>query len=279
MRSMLDKGISSLSRAAALAGMSRHAIYYKPSRQHIRRLRSDENETREMVRRVALEHPTYGFRRVWAVLRMQEGLFISRKRVHRMLAEESLLKEAHFPRPRLPQTGNLSSGLPNSRWFTDLTYLDTTDCGPVPFMPIEDSCTRKIVGHELMRSCGAADALAVLERTVMSIFPEGRAPGLALKTDGGPQYRAEKFREGARCLGIRLENTRKRRPEDNGMQESFNGHFKADYMWVREPATFAETVRTVDEAVFDYNNRRPHSSLNYLTPVEYERRIISEVKT
>jgi putative transposase len=63
------------------------------------------------------------------------------------------------------------------------------------------------------------------------------------------------------------------------MQESFNGHFKADYMWVREPATFAETTRIVDEAVFDYNNRRPHSSLNYLTPVEYERRITNGVRT
>ncbi len=103
--------------------------------------------------------------------------------------------------------------------------------------------------------------------------------GSNVKTDGGPQFRAEKFRNGARMMCIRLENTRKRRPEDNGMQESFNGHFKADYMWVREPATFAGTVRIVDEAVFDYNNRRPHSSLNYLTPVEYERRIMNEVRT
>jgi putative transposase len=262
-----------------MSGISRHALYYEHTGQRVRRLRSDEYETREIVRKVALEHPTYGFRRVWAVLRMQEGLFISRKRVYRMLAEESLLKEAHFPRPRLPQTGNLSSELPNTRWFTDLTYLDTTDCGPVPFMPIEDSCTRKIVGYELMRSCGASDALALLERTVLSIFPDGRGPGLALKTDGGPQFRAEKFRNGARLMCIRLENTRKHRPEDNGTMESFNGHFKADYMWVREPVTFGETKRIVDEAVFDYNNRRPHSSLNYLTPVEYEKRVANEVRS
>ncbi len=86
------------------------------------------------------------------------------------------------------------------------------DCGPVPFMPIEDSCTRKVVGYELMRSCGASDALALLESTIMSPFPDGRAPGLALKTDGVPQFRAEKFRNVARVLGISLENTRKRTP-------------------------------------------------------------------
>ena len=273
MKSMLDRGMSSIARATALAGLSRHALHYKPSGQRARRLRRDEYETREIARNVALEHPAYSYRRVWAVLRMQEGLFISRKRVHRMLAEESLLKEAHFPRPRLPTTGNLSADVPNSRWFTDLTYLDTTDCGPVPLMPIQDACTRKVVGHELMRSCSASDALALLERTVMSIFPEDRAPRLALKTDSGPR-----FRNGARMMCIRLENTRKRTPEDNGVIESFNGHFKADYIWVMEPTTFAETERIVDEAVFDYNNRRPHSSLNYLTPAESERRLANGVR-
>jgi transposase InsO family protein len=132
---------------------------------------------------------------------------------------------------------------------------------------------RKVGGHELLRSCGAAEALSVVERAVLARFPKtGRAPGLTLKTDGGAQFVAHRFQEGCRTIGISLMATRKRRPEDNGMMESWNGHFKQDYLWIREPVTFLETRQVVDEGVVDYNTQRPHSSLEYLTPSEYAER-------
>ncbi|EQD74026.1 Integrase, catalytic core domain protein, partial [mine drainage metagenome] len=66
--------------------------------------------------------------------------------------------------------------------------------------------------------------------------------------------------------------TRKRRPEDNGMMESWNGHFKQDYLWIQGPMTFLETRQIVDEGVVGYNTQRTHSSLEYLTPSEYAER-------
>lgn len=57
-----------------------------------------------------------------------------------------------------------------------------------------------------------------------------------------------------------------------GMMESWNGHFKQDYLWIREPMTFLETRQVADEGVVDYNTQRPHSSLEYLTPSEYAER-------
>jgi transposase InsO family protein len=58
----------------------------------------------------------------------------------------------------------------------------------------------------------------------------------------------------------------------NGRVESWNGHFKQDYLWIREPVTLLETRKVVDARVVDYNTQRPHSSLEFLTPSEYAER-------
>ena len=270
MRRLSNGGEVRTATLARAFHVARATLYYEPRSGPHRRLHADEHRTRDRVRRVALAHPSFGYRRVWSVLRCQEGMFINRKRVRRILKEEGLQKEVHFPRPRLPETGGLSALEPNRRWYADLTYVDTTDLGPVPLMVVMDACTREVVGHELLRSCGAAEALTVVDRAVLARFPKtGRAPGLTLKTDGGTQFVAHRFQDGCRAIGISLMASRKRRPEDNGMMESWNGHFKQDYLWVRETTTFLETRRIVDEGVVDYNTQRPHSSLEYQTPSGY----------
>lgn len=277
---MLARGVSSLRRAGRFTGIARSAIYYRAQSGPVHRPRADEPELRGAIRRVALRHPTFGSRRVWAVLRFEEERRVSWKRVRRLLKVEGPQHERHFPRPRVPESGNLTAARPNERWYTDLTYIDTRDEGPVPLMSILDGCTREVIAHELFRDCGANDALAVVQRAVFERFPEtGRAPGTLLISDGGPQFTAERFREGARQLGLAPRSTRKRRPEDNGMIESFQGHFKHDYLWIREPGTFVETRVWVHEGMGDYNARRPHSSLGYLSPSVYAKRKATEVRS
>lgn len=258
--------------AARLVGLHRPTAYYVPRPRTSRHPRADETVLHRRIRSVALRHPTFGIRRVWAMLR-REGREINRKRVRRILGEEGLLRPAHLPRPRLPPTGRLSAERPNERWYTDITYLDTTDRGPCPLLSFMDACTREVVGWRFLPSCGAAEAIEVLDEAVRGRFPKAaRAPGLHLRSDGGSQFVAHRFREGAQLLGLELEATRKRRPEDNGMIESYHGHLKADYFWIREPGTYLETRSWVDEAIADWNKARPHSSLGYLTPVEYAKK-------
>jgi putative transposase len=151
--------------------------------------------------------------------------------------------------------------------------VGTTHLGGVPLMVVMDARPREVVDHELQRSCGAAEALSGVERAVLARFPKtGRVPMLALKTDGGAQFVAHRFQDGCRTIRISLMATRKRRPEDNGRMESWNGHFKQDYLGIREPVTFLETRQVVDAGVVDYNTQRPHSSLEDLTPSEYAER-------
>jgi putative transposase len=275
---MRERGISSLSRAARYTGLARHGLYYQPRPNSPRRPRPDEGRARVAVRRVALNLVTYGHRRVWAMLR-REGWAINRKRVHRLMRVEGLLRPAHFPRPRLPLTGVLTATWPNEKWYTDLTYVDTTDRGPCPLTSILDGCTRKVVAWSFLPNCGAEEALEVLVAAVTKEFPEDlRADGVVLRSDAGSQFIAHRFREGAKILGIQVEAIRKKRPEDNGMIESYHGHLKADYLWVREPTSFVETRELLAEALRHYNEERPHSSLDYLTPIEYEKKKQEEAK-
>lgn len=51
---------------------------------------------------------------------------------------------------------------------------------------------------------------------------------------------------------------------------------KADYLWVREPENFSETRATLEQSIADYNENRPHSSLGYLTPIEYRKKKMEE---
>lgn len=82
-------------------------------------------------------------------------------------------------------------------------------------MVVVDAYAREVVGHELLRFCGATEALSVVERAVLARFPRtGRAPGLTLKIDGGAQFVAHRFQDGCGTIGISLMATRKRRPED-----------------------------------------------------------------
>ena len=79
-----------------------------------------------------------------------------------------------------------------------------------------------------------------------------------------------------KALGIQLEAIRKKRPEDNGMIESYHGHLKMDYLWTSEPISFTETRDQLAASLKHYNEERPHSSLEYLTPSEFARKKMEE---
>ena len=73
-------------------------------------------------------------------------------------------------------------------------------------------------------------------------------------------------------LGIKSEYIQKHTPEDNGDIESFHNSLKTDYIWVNDIETFDDAKRLMEQAFIDYNAVRPHSSIDYLAPDEFERR-------
>ena len=99
---------------------------------------------------------------------------------------------------------------------------------------------------------------------------------LILRTDNGPQYISREFRESMKLLGIKSEYIQKHTPEDNGDIESFHNSLKTDYIWVNDLETFQDAENLMEHAFIDYNTVRPHSSIDYLPPDEFERRLHDE---
>ena len=141
-RAMISDGDIGVSSAVSMLHTSRSTFQYV-KRAPCRRLKTDEIEKRKLIEKLAGENITYGYRRIRALLRRQ-GIFISRNRVRRIMGEIHLLRETHFPRPRLPQICNLVLGVQDVRWYIDITYIETTDFGKGSFIEIKDSCTREI---------------------------------------------------------------------------------------------------------------------------------------
>jgi len=94
-------------------------------------------------------------------------------------------------------------------------------------------------------------------------------PTPRLRADNGPQYTSKVFGESMRVLGLKLEHIMYRTPEQNGAIESFHRTLKKEYVWPYEFESFQDAEKAVETAFVDYNERRIHSSLGYLTPSEF----------
>ena len=78
-------------------------------------------------------------------------------------------------------------------------------------------------------------------------------------------------------MGIKHETIHAHTPEENGHIESYFGKFKEDYIFTREFVSFEDFRKYIEWTVSDYNTLRPHSSLNYMTPDEFESAILNEI--
>jgi len=158
---------------------------------------------------------------------------------------------------------------PYELWQTDLTHIwcGNTDRWSYLFNVI-DAFHREWLGCAFERS-------AVKEHAIMSVnnvlaSHRESVPGeLTLRCDNGPQYTSHAFKGSMDALGMRLEYILYYTPEQNGFVESFHKTLKKEYVWSRDFQSHQEAEMAIEEAFIDYKQRRIHSSLGYLTPMEY----------
>lgn len=161
---------------------------------------------------------------------------------------------------------NFEATAPNEKWCSDLTYLKLSSGKFVYACAIIDLYDRSIVGFEVSKDMKANFVREVLQK---SIKEQGAKKGLIFHSDQGSQYTSRLFVEYCEKEGIKQSMSRKGTPYDNAVMESFFGKFKRektnnyilkDYEMVREIS--------MDYVHMYYNSRRPHSSLNGMTPLE-----------
>ena len=165
-----------------ISGISLSEYYYRPRERHIQRL---DPSTRARIKDIASERPTYGYRRVWAVLRNQSTA-VKQKTVRKVIKDSNLSLPASKHRGRTKSRNLFRPQGADQLWETDITYIPT-ESGMTYLMCVKDCFTKEWQEYHYSRSCMAGDAIRSVENAVLMAFNGSVSKGLVLRTDNGPQ--------------------------------------------------------------------------------------------
>lgn len=249
--------------------LSRSSYYYQP-------VKPDERELAAAIEAVAEEFPLYGTRRVSQQLRRPPyNLTVGRKKVRRIMAQKDLLREpkrskkrttdSDHPYPRYP---NLVKGLeitrPDQVWASDITYI-RLQRDFVYLAIILDVFTRSIRGWCLSHSLDQQLTLTALRRALTLGVPEIH------HSDQGVQYAAYAYTDLLKEHAVLISMAAVGQAEENGYAERFMRTLKEEEVDLSEYLDFQDALCQLGQFIDDvYMNKRIHSALGYLTPVEFE---------
>ena len=244
-------------RSCQLIGIWRSSYRYQP-------VVRDDGGLAARLHEIAAEDATAGYRTAWAYLR-QDGVLVNHKRVQRVWKEEGLTQPVKKSRKRA-KGGSvpLQATHVNHVWTYDFIHDRTEDCQPLRFLTVEDEYTREGLIVAAGRSMPAERVIEVLE----VLFSERGAPEY-LRSDNGPELVAVKLVEWLSKRGVQTHHIDPGSPWQNAYGESFNATLRREcldrelFYGVLEARVKTEMWRQ------RYNNRRPHSSLGYRTPVQF----------
>jgi putative transposase len=245
-----------------VVGISRTAMNYRPVE------RADEALLRERIREIAHKRRRYGYRRISAVLN-REGEKVNLKRVHRIWKEEGLGLGKRRPRRRRYETsGELSrkAEYPNQVWSWDLMYDRTSGGGVIKILNVVDEFTRQALAMRVSRRLDSADVVD----TLITLMNKRGVPEY-IRSDNGSEFISENVKMSLTDNGCKAIYIRPGSPWENGHIESFNGKFRDECLNMNIFNSGREAKEVINEWCSEYNEVRPHSSLNYLTPNEFAR--------
>lgn len=251
-----------------LVGCGRAGLYRAPTEA------ADEAALRKAVERLSLAWPTYGYRRLTALLR-REGRAVNAKRVRRVMHDLGLAAEpvkrrvrttnSDHPFPRYPNlVADLVVTRPDQVWVADITYVRVR----VEFVylaAVMDVFTRCVRGWELGRSLDQGLTLAALGRALKRGRPEIH------HSDQGVQYAATDYIDRLTHANALISMAAVGEPRENGYAERLMRTIKEEEVQLAEYRDYADARRQLGRFLDRvYNRKRIHSALGYLTPIEFE---------
>jgi len=229
-------------------------------------------ELSERIRQLIQAHPTYGYRRIWALLRHQERIVVNRKAVYRILKVKRWFvhHRTKTPKPRVQGSRSISEKS-NVRWAIDITHIPCGKDGWGHLVALVDCHDRSCIGYEFALRGRAKEAERALEEACLNRFGTLRSEKYkpVIRSDNGLVFQSRRFREMCRDYGLPQEFVTPYTPEQNGMIERFFRSLKEECVWLRNFRSFEEARREIAGWIHWYNEGRPHQSLGYLSPKQY----------
>ncbi|WP_420875218.1 IS3 family transposase [Pseudomonas baetica] len=225
------------------------------------------------------ELPSYGYRRVWGLLRRARETqllpAINVKRVYRVMRDHNLLLERRIKQPGVPRRheGRIAVQTSDTRWCSDGFEFRCEDGAKLSVTFALDCCDREAIGWVASPTGYSGDDIRdlMLESVEKRFGDQLPATPVQWLSDNGSAYTAEQTRLFARQIGLQPVTTPVRSPQSNGMAESFVKTIKRDYV-AHMPKPDRETaLRNLAIAFEHYNEQHPHSALNYRSPREFRR--------
>lgn len=259
-----------------LFGMTRQAFYKNIKNQFEEQVNNDLIIT--MVRKIREKQKRLGARKLIEIISRQipGGMPIGRDAFFNLLQQYGLLVRKRKTRVIttnsfhwLHKYPNLIRDLvpirPNQLWVSDITYIKTEEKFIYLFL-ITDAYSRKIIGWHLAESMDAENALLAL-CMALSQLPANNEE-LIHHSDRGLQYCSTKYVKCLKQRSIGISMTEDSNPYENAIAERVNGILKTEWLYDMALKGYKEAQTVVHEIIDIYNNERPHSSIEMLTPAE-----------
>jgi putative transposase len=225
--------------------------------------RRNDEPLRERLVELAWQKPRYGCRRLLVLVRRTE--IVNHKRARRVYREAGLTlkrkRRKHCVRAGLPQRILTAA---NQEWALDFVH-DAVECGrAIRVLSVVDAYTRECLALEVDTSFASRRVTRVLE----GIIAERGGPQ-AIRCDNGPELTSRHFLAWSVEQRIELAHIQPGKPTQNGHVESFNGRLREECLNVSWFQNLFEARQKIAAWRREYNEERPHSSLNYQTPQEF----------
>ena len=272
------RGVWPVSWLCEALGVSRSGFHAWLSRAPSARARSDEMLGARVRASFIASYRTYGARRVWHDV-LAEGQPCGLHRIERLMRQQAL--KARPRRRGLPKDDGqrsviaenvldrqFSAEAPNQKWVADFTYIWTAE-GWLYVAAVIDLFSRRVVGWSMSATMTAQ---LVTDALMMAIWRRGKPDALLHHSDQGSQYTSEQFQRLMADNGVTCSMSRSGNVWDNAAMESFFSSLKTE----RIARKTYSTRNQAKAEVFDYierfyNPTRRHSTLGYLSPIDFER--------
>jgi putative transposase len=256
-----------------------HERVHRPTAARGSYCKAADEELLPLIRRLVDERPTYGYRRVTAlvnrVLAAEGRPAANHKRVFRIMKRHGLLLQRHTGRRK----GRLHDGKvvvmrSNLRWCSDVFEITCWNGEIVRIVFVIDAHDREVLAWHAVAGVGVSGSMVrdLMLEAVELRFATIQAPhAVEWLSDNGSPFTAKETLDFAAALGLVPCFTPVHSPESNGIAEAFVKTFKRDYARIHPLPDAAAVLRQIARWFDDYNESHPHSGLGMISPREFIR--------
>jgi transposase InsO family protein len=249
----------------------------RSSQRYEAKPRDDEEAMVKRMRELAGQRPRFGYRRIAALLR-RESWRASATRVLRLWCREGLKVPRKRRKKRAIGASDQACHVRRAEqkdhvWCWDFVFDRTVAGSPLKWLSIVDEYTRECLALKVARGITSEDVID----TLAELFAMRGVPG-AIRSDNGPEFVAGAIQRWLGQMDVQARYIAPGSPWENGYAESFHSRLRDEFLAPEVFESLAAARKLTAAWREDYNDVRPHSSLGYMTPVEFAVRCAASVR-